>query len=83
MVPIVKSFGFDPVWFGIVMIVAVECGLLTPPFGMNVFTVKAAIVDMPEAKGIRVEEIFSGSFPYFLTMIFVLLLMIFVPQIVL
>ena len=83
MVPIVKSFGMDPVWFGIVMIVAVECGLLTPPFGMNVFTVKAAIVDMPEAKGIRVEEIFSGSFPYFLTMIFVLLLMIFVPQIVL
>ncbi|NLI20932.1 MAG: TRAP transporter large permease [Clostridiales bacterium] len=83
MVPIVKSFGMDPVWFGIVMIVAVECGLLTPPFGMNVFTVKAAIVDMPEARGIRVEEIFSGSFPYFLTMIFVLLLMIFVPQIVL
>lgn len=83
MVPIIKNFGYDPVWFGIVMIVAVECGLLTPPFGMNVFTVKASISDMPEAKGITVEEIFSGSMPYFLAMIGLLLLIIFIPQLVL
>ena len=83
MVPIVKSFGMDLVWFGIVMIVAVECGLLTPPFGMNVFTVRASIADMPEAKGIKVEEIFSGSMPYFAAMIALLVLMIFIPQIVL
>ena len=83
MVPIVKSFGMDLVWFGIVMIVAVECGLLTPPFGMNVFTVRASIADMPEAKGIKVEEIFSGSMPYFAAMIGLLVLMIFIPQIVL
>lgn len=83
MVPIVKSFGYDPVWFGIVMIVAVECGLLTPPFGMNVFTVKAAIVDMPEARDITVEEIFSGSMPYSVGMLVILALIIFIPQLVL
>lgn len=83
MVPIVKSYGYDLVWFGIVMIVAVECGLLTPPFGMNVFTVKASIIDMPEAKGITVEEIFSGSMPYFLAMLAILALIIFIPGLVL
>ncbi len=82
MVPIVTSFGYDLVWFGIVMIIAVECGLITPPFGMNVYTVKAALHGMPEAGDITVEEIFSGSIPYLIAMIAVLLLCIFIPGIV-
>jgi len=82
MVPIINNFGYDIVWFGIVMIIAVECGLVTPPFGMNVYTVKAALHGMPEAEGITVEEIFAGSMPFFFAMIAVLLLCIFVPGIV-
>lgn len=82
MVPIVTSFGYDVIWFGIVMIIAVECGLITPPFGMNVYTVKAALHGMPEAKGITVEEIFSGSMPFFIAMLVVLLLCIFIPGLV-
>lgn len=82
MAPIVANFGYDLVWFGIVMIIAVECGLITPPFGMNVYTVKAALHGMPEAEGITIEEIFSGSMPYLLAMIVVLLLCIFIPDIV-
>lgn len=82
MVPIVSGFGYDLVWFGIVMIVAVECGLITPPFGMNVYTVKAALHGMPEAEDITIEEIFSGSTPYLVAMLGVLLLCVFVPDIV-
>lgn len=82
MVPIVTSFGYDLVWFGIVMIIAVECGLITPPFGMNVYTVKASLQGMPGSEGITIEEIFSGSIPYLIAMLVVLLLCIFIPGIV-
>lgn len=82
MVPIISDLGYDKVWFGIVMIIAVECGLITPPFGMNVYTVKAALHGMPEAEGITVEEIFSGSMPFLAAMLVVLLLCIFFPIIV-
>jgi len=82
MVPVVINLGYDVVWFGIVMIIAVECGLLTPPFGMNVYTVKAALHGMEGAEDITIEEIFSGSMPFFAAMLLVLLLCIFVPGIV-
>ena len=82
MVPIISGYGYDLVWFGIVMIIAVECGLITPPFGMNVYTVKAALQGMPGTEGITIEEIFSGSMPYLAAMIVVLLLCIFFPQLV-
>lgn len=82
MVPIVTSFGYDVIWFGIVMIIAVECGLLTPPFGMNVYTVKAALHDIPGGEDVTVEEIFSGSMPFFFAMLVVLLLCIFIPGLV-
>lgn len=82
MVPIISGYGYDLVWFGIVMIIAVECGLITPPFGMNVYTVKAALHGMPEGEGVTIEEIFSGSMPYLVAMLAVLLLCIFIPGIV-
>jgi len=80
MVPIVSSLGYDLVWFGIVMIIAVECGLITPPFGMNVYTVKASLHGMKGTEDITVEEIFSGSMPFLAAMIVVLLICIFFPQ---
>lgn len=82
MVPIVTKLGYDLVWFGIVMIIAVECGLVTPPFGMNVYTVKASLHGMEGTEDITVEEIFSGSMPFLLAMLAVLLICIFVPQVV-
>jgi TRAP-type C4-dicarboxylate transport system permease large subunit len=61
MVPVVTTLGYDLIWFGMVAIVAVEVGLLTPPFGMVVFAMKAALPG-----SIRVEEIFAGVTPFFL-----------------
>ncbi|MFZ7133177.1 MAG: TRAP transporter large permease [Eubacteriales bacterium] len=82
MVPIVHSFGMSLVWFGIVGIIATETGLLTPPFGISVYTVKSALNGIPEAKDLSVEDIFSGSFPFLLAMFSVLILLVIVPDLV-
>ena len=61
MCPIVADLGYDLVWFGLVMIIAIETGMITPPFGMNVFTVKSSLYGMEGMEGISVNEIFAGS----------------------
>lgn len=59
MHPIAVQLGYHPIWFAIVSIVAIEIGLLTPPFGMVVFAMKSAIGD-----DVQVEEIFAGALPF-------------------
>lgn len=83
MVPIVTDLGFDLVWFGIIMIIVAGTGLITPPFGMNVFAVKAATLGMEGTESITLEEVFGGSFPFFLVSLVVLAICIFFPQVVL
>lgn len=75
--PIAVAFGFDRLTFAIVGIVAIEAGLLTPPFGLLVYTVKAAIND-PEVK---VGEIFKSSVPYWGIMLLAATLLVLFPQI--
>ena len=76
MVPIIKVLGYDLIWFGIVAIVTIELGLLTPPFGMVVFVMKASL-----PYKVDVSEIFIGSFPFFCVLLFVLALLIAFPWI--
>jgi C4-dicarboxylate transporter DctM subunit len=78
MVPIVKTLGYDLVWFGIVAIVTIELGLLTPPFGMAVFVMKASL-----PYKVDVWEIFAGSFPFFCVLLGVLALLVAFPSITL
>jgi tripartite ATP-independent transporter DctM subunit len=73
--PIAKSFGIDPVHFGIISVVAVEMGLLTPPFGLSVFAVRSALGD----ESVRLETIFAGALPYVGVMLAVLVLLIAFP----
>ena len=73
--PLLKPFGVDLVWFGIVTVVAVEIGLLTPPFGISVFVVKSSLKD----KDISLADIFIGSAPFAVTMFLVVLLLIAFP----
>jgi len=63
--PVAMAFGFDQVSFAIVGIIAIEAGLLTPPFGLLVYTVKAAIQD----DGVGVQHIFLASIPYWIIML--------------
>ena len=64
-IPIAEAAGFDMIWFGVMTVIAVEIGLLTPPFGLSVYTIRSAIND-PD---LSVGAIFRGAFPFVLTMI--------------
>jgi tripartite ATP-independent transporter DctM subunit len=73
--PIASAMGFDLIHFGIVTIIAVEMGLLTPPFGISVFTVKATLAD-PK---VSIETIFAGSMPFVAVMGVALLFIALIP----
>lgn len=76
VLPIARTFGMDVVWFGVVTVVAVEIGLLTPPFGVSVYTVKSALND----SRVSIRDIFVGAFPFVLMMTAVLVVLIAFPK---
>ncbi|WP_029065854.1 TRAP transporter large permease [Labrenzia sp. DG1229] len=76
--PIAQGLGFDLVHFGIITVIAVEVGLLTPPFGISIFTVHATLAD-PTTK---LESIFAGALPFVGVMLAVLILIAAFPQLV-
>jgi C4-dicarboxylate transporter DctM subunit len=75
VLPVARAFGMDIVWFGVLTVVAVEIGLLTPPFGVSVYTVKSALND----PRITIRDIFAGSFPFVLAMVVVLVILALFP----
>jgi TRAP-type C4-dicarboxylate transport system permease large subunit len=75
--PIALSLKIDPVWFTLMVIMACECGLVTPPVGMNVYAVKGVAGDE-----ISLEDLFKASFPFFLMMMGNLILLMVFPWIV-
>lgn len=77
--PVISALGGDPIWFGIVTIISVEIGLLTPPFGLSVFVVKGSLPDDYATLG----DIFAGVAPYVVTMLLFTVLLILVPGIAL
>jgi len=76
--PVVQGFGADPIWFGIITVIAVEVGLLTPPLGMACFVIKGCLED----KRITLGDVFWGAAPFALMMIFVLALLTAFPDMV-
>ena len=74
--PVVLAMNFDPIWFGVLMIVIQEMGLITPPIGLNVFMVSGAS-DVP------VGTIFAGVWPFVIAMAICIILIILFPQIAL
>ena len=77
MLPVVVPMGVDLVWFGIVTVIAVEIGLLTPPFGLSVFVIKSTLDD----DSISLGEIFRGAGPFAAMMAIVLALVLIFPSI--
>ncbi len=71
-----RALGFDPLAFAIIGILAIETGLLTPPFGILVFTVKAAVPD----KSVTLSEIFRGSIPYWIVLLGIVVLLAAFPK---
>ena len=76
-IPIAEAAEFDMIWFGVMTVIAVEIGLLTPPFGLSVYTIRSAIND-PD---LPVGAIFRGAFPFVLTMILSLVVIAVFPSI--
>jgi len=56
--PVVESLGYDLIWFGVIVVVVSEIGLILPPMGMNVFIMKGVAGDVP------LRVVFRGSFPF-------------------
>ena len=75
--PSIVALGFDPIWFGVVTVLTMEMGQITPPIGVNVFAIGSVAGDVP------MQEIFKGILPYFLCMVLCILLLTLFPQIVL
>jgi len=75
--PVVKALGFDPIWFGVVCVIMMEAGLITPPVGLNVYTLAGVVKDVP------MQTIFRGAAPFLLSMIAVVILITLFPEIAL
>ena len=71
--PVIKTLGFDPIWFGVIIVMTVELGLIHPPVGMNVFVIKSVIKD------VKLSTVFYGVMPFVVTDILRLALLIALP----
>jgi TRAP-type C4-dicarboxylate transport system permease large subunit len=76
VLPLVKSLGFDPIWFGVIKIVTAEVGMITPPVGLNCFIV-ARYAARP------VGEVFQGTFPHFIAHLIAIAILVAFPEIIL
>jgi C4-dicarboxylate transporter, DctM subunit len=59
--PVITTLGFDPIWFGVIIVMTVELGLIHPPVGMNVFVIKSVVRD------VKISTIFYGVIPFVVT----------------
>jgi TRAP-type C4-dicarboxylate transport system permease large subunit len=73
--PIVEKLGFDPIWFGVIIVLTGEMGVITPPVGVNVFVIKGIAPDIP------LERIFKGILPFLVALVLFTILLTIFPQI--
>jgi len=75
--PLVLAMGFDPIWFGVIIVLVTEMGVITPPVGINVYVIKGIAEDVP------LETIFKGTFPFLGGLLIAVSILIAFPQIAL
>ncbi|MBI1206060.1 MAG: TRAP transporter large permease subunit [Azospirillum sp.] len=75
LLPILKVAGFDPIWFGVIMTINMEVGLITPPVGLNLFVINGIAPDVP------LQKILKGAVGYVLCMLVAIVVLCFVPEI--
>jgi C4-dicarboxylate transporter DctM subunit len=75
--PVVTNMGYDPIWFGVIIVLVTQMGVITPPVGVNVYVVSGVTQDVP------LEAIFKGAVPFLIALIVCSLLLIPFPQIAL
>jgi C4-dicarboxylate transporter DctM subunit len=72
--PVVTKLGYDPIWFGVIMVIVMEMALITPPVGMNVFAIAGI-------SGIPLYTVFRGVMPFLVAMVILVALLMAIPQI--
>jgi C4-dicarboxylate transporter DctM subunit len=77
IIPIIETFGWDRVWFGVILMINMEMALITPPVGLNLFVVKGVVENVP------LDRIIRGTLPYVLIMALALAVVAIIPQILL
>jgi TRAP-type C4-dicarboxylate transport system permease large subunit len=75
--PVVKELGFDPIWFGIIVVLVVEIGLMTPPVGMNIFVLKSLAPQVP------IWTMYRGAIPFVIAAIGCLAVLLVLPDVTL
>jgi tripartite ATP-independent transporter DctM subunit len=79
--PVVSSLGYDPIWFGVIIVMVTEMGVITPPVGINVYVVYGVAEGV--IGGVPLESIFKGILPFLLAVIVGLIILVLFPQIIL
>jgi TRAP-type C4-dicarboxylate transport system permease large subunit len=75
--PVVVRLGFDPIWFGVIIVLVAEMGVITPPVGVNVYVIKGI------APGVPLEKIFKGIFPFLVALLVNALILMAFPRLAL
>ena len=75
--PTVMALGYDPIWFGVIMVLIAQIGVITPPIGMNVFAISGVAKDVP------LGTIFRGIIPFWIAMMVCIAILMAFPQIAL
>jgi tripartite ATP-independent transporter DctM subunit len=73
LMPVITAAGFDPIWFGVILTINMELGLITPPVGLNLFVIKSITPDIP------LQTILKGAFPFMLCMVLAILILCVFP----
>jgi C4-dicarboxylate transporter DctM subunit len=73
--PVVLVLGFNPIWFGVIIVLVTEMGVITPPVGLNVYVIKGVAEDVP------LETISKGILPFLAAIIVAVIILMIFPQI--
>jgi TRAP-type C4-dicarboxylate transport system permease large subunit len=73
---VVTTLGYDPIWFGVIIVMVVAMGVITPPVGMNVYIIKGVAPDVP------LETIFKGIWPFLAALVACLVILVAFPRVV-
>ncbi len=73
--PVVTGLGYDPIWFGVIVVIVTQMGVISPPVGVNVYVVSGIERDVP------LEDIFRGALPFLFTLVLAAVILMVFPMI--
>lgn len=77
LLPLTQQLGFDPIWFGVIIVIVCQAGMIAPPVGLNVFVISGMVRDVP------MKDIYRGILPFLAAMVVMLLLLMLMPDLAL